>query len=91
MVGVKNAEFAQEGYSVRYAPSVVQKVWSTANQIGYSGYFPFREGEYVKGGYVTDDHYYINTIPNIPCIDIIQFDATNNRVSEAIIIPMPTI
>jgi hypothetical protein len=67
MVGAKNAEFAQEGYSLRYAPSVVQKIWSTANKIGYSGYF-----SYDVGGYVTDDHLYVNTMANIPCIDIID-------------------
>lgn len=71
MVGAKNAVFAQERYSLQYAPSVVRKIWDTANQIGYSDYFPFREG-----GLVTDDHYYINTIANIPCIDIIQHDPT---------------
>ena len=76
MVGAKNAEFAQEGYSLHYAPSVVQKIWKTATQIGYSAYFPVRSGDYVKGGYVTDDHYYVNTIAKIPCIDIIQYDPT---------------
>jgi Zn-dependent M28 family amino/carboxypeptidase len=76
MVGAKNAVFAQEGYSLHFAPSVVQKVWNTANQIGFSDYFPVRDGEYLKGGYVTDDHYYVNTLANIPCIDIIQSDLT---------------
>lgn len=71
MVGAKNAMFAQERYSLQYAPSVVRKVWDAANRIGYSDYFPFREG-----GGVLDDHYYINTIANIPTIDIIQFDPT---------------
>lgn len=71
MVGAKDATFSRERYSLEYASSVVSKVWNAANQIGYSDYFPFRDG-----GYVTDDHYYINTIANIPCIDIIQFDLT---------------
>lgn len=70
MVGARNAVFVQERYSLQYAPSVVKKIWDAANQIGYSDYFPFREG-----GLVTDDHYYINTIANIPTIDIIQFDS----------------
>ena len=70
MVGAKSATFLQERYSMHYAASVVTKVWNTANQIGYSDYFFFRDG-----GYVTDDHYYINTIANIPCIDIIQQDS----------------
>lgn len=71
MVGAKNAVFARERYSLEFASSAVAKVWNTANQIGYSDYFPFRDG-----GYITDDHYYINTVANIPCIDIIQHDPT---------------
>jgi aminopeptidase-like protein len=71
MVGAKNATFAREKYSLQYAPSVVAKIWDAANQIGYSDYFPFRDG-----GFVTDDHYYINTIINIPTVDIIQFDSS---------------
>jgi hypothetical protein len=71
MVGAKNATFSRERYSLQFAASAVAKVWNTANQIGYSDYFLYRDG-----GYVTDDHYYINTIANIPCIDIIQFDLT---------------
>jgi hypothetical protein len=71
MVGAKGATFSRERFSLQYAPSVVEKVWSTANQIGYSDYFLFRDG-----GFVTDDHYYINTLANIPTIDIIQHDPT---------------
>ena len=71
MVGAKNAIFARELYSLQFASSVVTKVWNTAHQIGYSDYFIFRDG-----GAIMDDHYYINTLANIPCIDIIQFDPT---------------
>jgi hypothetical protein len=67
MVGAKNAMFSREGYSLHYASSVVTKVWNIANQIGYSGYFSYDEG-----GPVMDDHFYINTMANIPCIDIID-------------------
>ena len=71
MVGAKNATFARERYSLQFASSVVTKVWNTAHQIGYSDYFLFRDG-----GTVMDDHYYINTMAKIPCIDIIQHDPT---------------
>lgn len=71
MVGAKNATFSQERYSLQFASSVVAKVWNTASQIGYSDYFLFREG-----GAIMDDHYYINTMAKIPCIDIIQHDPT---------------
>ena len=51
---------------MKYAPRVVDRVWSAAGAAGYSGYFI---GE--TGGYVTDDHYPVNTIAGIPTIDII--------------------
>ena len=56
-----------------YGSDVVDLVWKTANRIGYSGYFFFE-----KGTYITDDHYYINKIKNIPTIDIIHLDRTSN-------------
>ena len=71
MVGATNATFSRERYSLHFASGIVSKVWNTANQIGYSGYFPYSEG-----GAIMDDHYYINTIAKIPCIDIIQHDMT---------------
>ncbi|MDD5571171.1 MAG: M28 family peptidase [Bacteroidales bacterium] len=70
MVGAKDATFRMEGLSMYFAKSTVNKVWDIANNIGYSGYFLY-EGT----GEITDDHYYINTIAKIPCIDIIQIDA----------------
>ncbi len=69
MVGAKGAKFYQERYSLEYAPYVVKKVWDAANRIGYSDYFV-----YTTGNPVTDDHYYINTMANIPTIDIIHYD-----------------
>lgn len=67
MVGAPGAQFKHEGFSMMYAPNVVRKVWSAARRIGYGGYFIDREG-----GYVTDDHYYVNKIRNIPTINIIH-------------------
>jgi len=76
MVGAKNATFYQERYSLQYAASIVNKIWSAASQIGYSDYFPFPNDQRKlnEGGFVIDDHFYINTIANIPCVDIIQHD-----------------
>ena len=54
---------------MQYAPSVVKKVWDTAAKLGYSDYF-----RYKKTNSMTDDHLYINTMANIPCIDILQYD-----------------
>lgn len=69
MVGVKDATFLQEGFSMHFAPSRVKKVWDLADQLGYGDYFP-----YEKGGFITDDHYYVNSILNIPMINIIHLD-----------------
>ena len=57
---------------MEYAPDIVDKVWRTANRIGYSAYFYFENGTYIN-----DDHYYINKIRKIPTIDIIHLDQTS--------------
>ncbi len=69
MVGVKDPTFMMEGFSMMYAPSRVKKVWDMAEELGYGKYFP-RE----RGSYITDDHYYVNNIANIPTINIIHLD-----------------
>lgn len=71
MVGAKGATFTQEGYSRQFANNYLQKVWTYASIIGYGNYFSKQ-----NTGPITDDHYYINTIANIPTIDIIQYDKT---------------
>jgi len=69
MVGAENAKFAREGYSMQFAKGVVDKVWNTANSIGYSDFF-----KYVDASGITDDHYYVNTLAKIPMIDIIEYN-----------------
>ena len=69
MVGAKNATFTMEGVSMEFASHVVKKVWDTAARIGYSSYFV-----YDKTNPITDDHYYLNTLAEIPSIDIIHYD-----------------
>ena len=69
MVGASNANFTMEGYSVDYAPEILQKVWDNARSLGYSNYFVSK-----KNNYITDDHLFINKITNIPSIDIIHSD-----------------
>jgi Zn-dependent M28 family amino/carboxypeptidase len=68
MVGGKGAQFAREKYSVMYGKQVVDKVWNTAASLGYSSLFKQSDG-----GYITDDHYFINTITKIPAIDIVPY------------------
>jgi Zn-dependent M28 family amino/carboxypeptidase len=67
MVGASNATFLHEGYSMMFAPNIVRKVWDIAAKQGYGSFFVNRDG-----GYIMDDHYYINTIRNIPVINIID-------------------
>jgi Zn-dependent M28 family amino/carboxypeptidase len=67
MVGGANPRFQKEEISTYFAPVIVEKVWSTAASLGYSNVFVPE-----KGAGVTDDHYFVNTIANIPMIDIIS-------------------
>lgn len=67
MVGVENPTFLQEGWSLYYAPHIVKKVWRIAHQAGYDNLFIEDEG-----GFITDDHYYVNRDANIPTINIIH-------------------
>lgn len=68
MVGGKGAAFCREMFSVKYGKKIVDKVWGAAGRLGYGSLFlP------VDGGYVTDDHYYINLIARIPSIDIVPY------------------
>jgi len=69
MVGAKNAQFLQEGYTRQYAPNVMKKIWDTGNQLGFGQYF-----KYENGVIITDDHYYVNKMTNIPTVDIIDLD-----------------
>lgn len=71
MVGARNAKFAMEGYSKQYAPDIVNLVWKTANQLGYSDYFI-----YADNGGINDDHVYVNAA-GIRTIDIIEYDPTS--------------
>lgn len=69
MVGVPDANFTKEDFSVQYAPDVVNKVWDAAGRSGYEKYF---SSELTNP--ITDDHYFINTIRGLPTIDIIHHD-----------------
>ena len=69
MVGSKGATFYKEGYSVKYANMYVEKIWSTARNLGYGRYFVSAEG-----GMITDDHEYVIKGRGIPCVDIINLD-----------------
>jgi len=67
MVGARNATFPKEGFSMRYAPHVVEKIWAKARSLGYGDLFVTR-----RGGYIVDDHLYVNQIIGIPSANIIH-------------------
>ncbi|MDZ4668568.1 MAG: M28 family peptidase [bacterium] len=73
MVGAYNARFIWEGFSMKYAEPVLRKVWDQGVQLGYSNYF-----YYYQGGFITDDHKYINEVGGIPTIDIIHYSENTN-------------
>ncbi|RYZ87092.1 MAG: M28 family peptidase [Moraxellaceae bacterium] len=69
MVGARGARFAREGLSRMYAGHVVNKVWTTASQLGYSSIFiPYDSDP------ITDDHQYVMQYAKIPMIDIIEYN-----------------
>lgn len=66
MVGAHGAQFAYEQYSMQNAAPLVDMVWRLAAQLGYSKYFPQREG-----GPIMDDHLMVQMYAQIPAIDIV--------------------
>jgi glutaminyl-peptide cyclotransferase len=75
MVGNSNPYFTQESISMRYAPSIVQKIWNNASQLGYSGNFVNQRTAFVG----TDDHQFVNSIAGIPSVDIIHYERTSGN------------
>ena len=71
MVGGVGAQFHKEGYSMKYAPSIVEKVWNTADKIGHGRYFINNQV-----ASITDDHYFVNEFGKIPMIDILAHEPT---------------
>jgi glutaminyl-peptide cyclotransferase len=66
MVGGVDAVFPREGYSLRYAPRVVDAVWGIAGEKGFSRFSNER------GLAILDDHYILNTVYGLPTINIIH-------------------
>jgi glutaminyl-peptide cyclotransferase len=69
MAGAKNAQFHREGFSMEFAPSIVDKVWNTAARLGYSHIFVKQNQDGI-----TDDHYFVSKTGKIPTIDIVHFE-----------------
>ncbi len=69
MVGSGKAQFNIEETSNKYAPKVVERVWSTGQKLGYGQYFINR----VQPA-ILDDHVFVNEKARIPMIDIVHYD-----------------
>ncbi len=69
MVGSENAKFAKEGYSMKYAAGIVDKVWKAAATAGHGDRFLSEVRNYVG----VDDHVFVNEY-GIPSVDIIAFE-----------------
>lgn len=68
MVGDRDLQLHWEGYSQSFAPEVVQRVWATAERMGYGRYF-------IPGvrHTVVDDHVPLQNV-GLRVIDVIDFD-----------------
>jgi glutaminyl-peptide cyclotransferase len=67
MVGDKDLQILQEGYSLTAAPDLVEQVWSIARRIGHGGVFKDEQGISL-----TDDHIPLQQA-GIRAIDLIDF------------------
>lgn len=78
MVGGENALFPKEQYSLKFAPALVNELWTIAERKGYESVFvPMR------GAAISDDHLVINRVMSIPTINIIQHNPEDGRVGFA--------
>lgn len=73
MVGGENAIFSKESYSMRFAPNLVDEIWSIAESMGYDNLFVNQ-----RGGAVADDHIIVQQQAGIPMINIIHHTVDEN-------------
>lgn len=67
MVGDKYLEIPKEQHSIKYAPDVIDLVWTKAKELGYTQFVD------VPGESIYDDHLPLNEV-GIKTIDLIDFD-----------------
>ena len=68
MVGSKDAIFNREGTSMAFAPSVVQKVWSAAERLGYGDLFSTNVTPET-----IDDNLFVSQLAGIPSANIVHY------------------
>lgn len=67
MVGTDAPRYTKEECSMRYASTIMDKMWTAAAILGHQNIFQNQRTDMIM-----DDHYYINSLANIPTIDIVQ-------------------
>jgi hypothetical protein len=67
MVGDLDPNYPMEAYSAEFAPTLTQRIWQTAHQLGFGAFFPAR-----VGSRVLDDHIPLNEA-GLPTVNIIDF------------------
>lgn len=72
MVGAPDAVFPKEMYSLQYADNYQQQIWRAAEQLGHGARFSNQQAYPI-----VDDHYYVNVLAGIPCVDIIHYEMRN--------------
>jgi Zn-dependent M28 family amino/carboxypeptidase len=79
MVGAENPTFTREYFSNKYAPYILDMVWSQAADLGYANYFLDEDGSAIN-----DDHVFVNRLAKIPSIDIIHLtdESSDNTFFE---------
>ncbi|MBP6574410.1 MAG: M28 family peptidase [Flavobacteriales bacterium] len=70
MCGARDARFPKEGWSMQLAPQITNRVWNTAEALGYGDRFVDEVRQYVG----VDDHVSVNQRLRIPTIDIIEYN-----------------
>lgn len=68
MVGAKNAQFNKEGTSMQYAPNVVRKVWTRADELGYGQRFLNEETPST-----IDDNLFVSEFAGVPSANIVDY------------------
>ena len=75
MVGSENATFGKESLSTGFARELQNKIWTLAQNMGYSDFF-----QDFNAGTVYDDHVYVNRDAKIKMVDIINM-SPDDRMS----------
>lgn len=68
MVGATGAVFNKEGTSMAYAPDIVQRIWSSAERLGYGAYFKTDITPET-----VDDNLFVSEFAGIPSANIVHY------------------